>query len=266
MKQKNKAEQAARDEVIIGRQPVLEALRRRNLRKVFLAAGLKGEIVSDIMREARRQGLTPEIMGRQDLNRLAAGGRHQGVAALALPFPYLSLGELLVRLKGVPGAPFLIMLDHLQDPQNLGSLLRTADAAGMQGVIIPEDRCVKITPAVRKVAAGAAERLPVARVVNLVDATEHLKEKGFWIYGAEADGELPYYRVDYSGPFVLVVGSEGKGIARLLREKCDGIISIPMLGPGGSLNAAVAAAVIIYTAAARREGWERENDLQGPGS
>ncbi len=122
-------------------------------------------------------------------------------------------------------------------------------------MIIPEDRSVRVTPAVRKVAAGAAERLPVARVVNLVDAARRLKEKGFWIYGAGAEGELPYYRVDYRSPFVLVVGSEGKGLTRLLREQCDGIISIPMPGGGGSLNAAVAAAVILYAAAAQREGW-----------
>ncbi len=251
--------------MIIGRQPVLEALRHGNLQRVFLAAGQKGEIINEISQEARRRGLPLQVVERRDLARMAGGGSHQGVAALAPPFSYLSLGGLLERLKRDSGAPFLIMLDHLQDPQNLGSLLRTADAAGMQGMIIPEDRSVKITPAVRKVAAGAAERMPVARAVNLVDAIGRLKDEGFWIYGAEADGDMPYYRVDYSGPFVLVVGSEGKGISRLLREKCDGIISIPMLGAGGSLNAAVAAAVIIYTAAARREGWvpgSGENNAQ----
>lgn len=179
------------------------------------------------------------------------------MAALAFPFSYLQLEELLRRVEAIPAGPFLIMLDHLQDPQNFGSLLRTAEAAGMHGMIIPEDRSVQITPAVRKVASGAAERLPVARVVNLVDAVRRLKEAGFWIYGAEADGALPYYRVDYRGPFVLAVGSEGRGLSRLLRESCDGIISIPMRGKGGSLNAAVAAAVIIYAAAAHREGWGR---------
>ncbi len=196
-----------------------------------------------------------EYVPGSELDRLARGGKHQGVVALAPPFRYLSLGELLKQAKTITSAPFLIICAHLQDPQNLGSLLRTADAAGMHGIIIPEDRSVKVTPAVRKVAAGAAERLPVARVVNLVSAVGQLKEAGFWIYGAEADGADPYYNVDYSGPFALVIGSEGKGLSRLLRRHCDGTISIPMRRGTGSLNAAVAAAVIIYAAAAQREGW-----------
>lgn len=255
MKKANRTEPAGKGELVIGRQPVLEALRRGNLQRVYLAAGQKGEIINHITRAAQQQGLPLEVISRNELSRLAGGGNHQGVAALAPPFQYLSLRELLDRVKAITGAPFLIMLDHLQDPQNFGSLLRTADAAGMHGVIIPEDRSVRITPAVRKVAAGAAERVPVARVINLVDAIQQLKDEGFWIYGAEADGKLPYYRADYRGSFVLVVGSEGNGLSRLLRGRCDGIISIPMRGQGGSLNAAVAAAVIIYTAAAQREGW-----------
>ncbi|MGB4124794.1 MAG: 23S rRNA (guanosine(2251)-2'-O)-methyltransferase RlmB [Dethiobacteria bacterium] len=239
----------------MGRQPVLEALRRGQLRLIYLAAGQKGKIINQITRAARQQGLPLEVISRSELSRLADGGNHQGVAARARPFKYLTLTGLLDRVKVLTADPFLIMLDHLQDPQNFGSLLRTADAAGMHGVIIPKDRTVKITPAVRKVAAGAAERLPVAQVVNLVDAIRQLKEAGFWLYGAEADGMLPYYQVDYRGSFVLAVGSEGKGLSRLLREHCDGVISIPMRGEGGSLNAAVAAAVIIYAAAAQREGW-----------
>ncbi|NLA05516.1 MAG: 23S rRNA (guanosine(2251)-2'-O)-methyltransferase RlmB [Firmicutes bacterium] len=241
----------------MGRRPVLEALRRGHLQRIYLAAGQKGEIIGQIDRAARQQGLPLKIVPRTALNRLSGGGNHQGVVALASPFGYLDLDAMIERSKAVSRHPFLIALDHLQDPQNFGSLLRTADAAGMHGVIIPEDRSVSITPAVRKVAAGAAERLPVARVVNLVRAVEQLKDAGFWIYGAAMDGELPYYRVDYSGPFVLAIGSEGRGLSRLLRERCDGTISIPMCGEASSLNAAVAAAVIIYAAAAQREGWRR---------
>lgn len=207
------------------------------------------------MRIARRQGLPLEYVPGSELDRLAGGARHQGVVALAPPFRYRTLGELLEETGAISRAPFLIICDHLQDPQNLGSLLRTADAAGMDGIIIPEDRSVKVTPTVRKVAAGAAERLPVARVVNLASAAGQLKEAGFWIYGAEADGAEPYYHVDYRGPFALIVGSEGKGLSRLLRRRCDGTIAIPMRRGVGSLNAAVAAAVIIYAAAAQREGW-----------
>lgn len=255
MKRAKKSEPEGGGDLVIGRRPVLEALRRGNLQQVYLAAGQKGETISLIAREARQQGLLLKEITREELNRLAGGGNHQGVAALAPPFPYLSLGELLDRLKAVTRDPFLVILDHLQDPQNLGSLLRTADAAGMHGIVIPEDRSVKITPAVRKVAAGAAERLPVARVVNLVNAIQHLKDEGFWVYGASADGTLPYFKVDYRCSFALVVGSEGKGLSRLIREKCDGTLSIPMHGEGGSLNAAVAGALILYAAAAQREGW-----------
>ncbi|HOJ83332.1 MAG TPA: 23S rRNA (guanosine(2251)-2'-O)-methyltransferase RlmB [Bacillota bacterium] len=255
MKIKRRPELPGKDDLVIGRRPVLEALRSGSLQQVYLAAGQKGEIIDQISREARSQGLPLEVIPRRELHRLTDGGNHQGVAAQARPFPYLKIEELLEKVYALTGAPFLILLDHLQDPQNLGSLMRTAEVAGMDGIIIPQDRSVKITPAVRKVAAGAAERLPVARVVNLVDAVRQLKKEGFWVYGTAADGPLPYYRADYRVPFVLVIGSEGKGISRLLRESCDGIISIPMRGPGGSLNAAVAAAVIIYAAAAQREGW-----------
>lgn len=244
------------DELIIGRQAVLEALRRGRLEKLYFTAGQRGETMAQILQLAGQRKVPLKEVPRAELNRLAAGGKHQGVVARAPSFAYCTLGELLGESGSSTEGPFFIMLDHLQDPQNLGSLLRTADAAGMDGMIIPQDRSVKITPAVRKVAAGAAERMAVARVVNLADAVEQLKENGFWIYGAEADGTLPYYRVDYRGPFVLAVGSEGQGLSRLLRERCDGIISIPMRGAGGSLNAAVAAAVIIYAAACQREGWE----------
>lgn len=234
---------------------MLEALRCRHLERLYLSDGQRGETIDQILRLAGEQKVPLKVVLRSELNRLTGGGKHQGVVALAPPFSYCPLGELLEKSGSGSTGPFLVMLDHLQDPQNFGSLLRTADAAGMDGVIIPRDRSVRITPAVRKVAAGAAERLPVARVVNLADAVEQLKQSGFWIYGAEADGTLPYYQVDYRGSFVLAVGSEGQGLSRLLRERCDGIISIPMRGAGGSLNAAVAAAVIIYAAACQREGW-----------
>ena len=239
----------------MGRQPVLEALRRGRLLRLYLASGQKGAVVEQIIRAARQQNLSPQFVSRSVLQKLSGGGNHQGVVALAPPFKYLSLAGLMERSEAISGDPFFIVLDHLQDPQNFGSLLRTADAAGMHGVIIPEDRSVKVTPTVRKVAAGAAERLPVARVVNLVRAVEQLKDAGFWVYGAEAEGKTPYYQVDFSGPFVLVIGSEGKGLSRLLRERCDGTVSIPMRGRAGSLNAAVAAAVLLYAAAAQREGW-----------
>jgi 23S rRNA (guanosine2251-2'-O)-methyltransferase len=148
------------------------------------------------------------------------------------------------------------MLDHLEDPQNLGAVMRTADAAGVNGIIIPSHRAAGVTAAVRKVAAGAAERIPVAMVGNLNHAAEALKKEGYWLYAAEADGEEEYYRADYRRPLVLVVGSEGKGLSRLLRQNCDVTLSIPMPGTAaGSLNVAAATAVLVYAVLAQREGW-----------
>lgn len=258
MKKAGRKETATPENMIIGRQSVLEALRHGHLLKVFMAAGLKGDPVDKISSLARQKGVPLSLVSREELDNLVRGAvNHQGVAALAPPFRYLSLAELIKSAKSSAANPLLIALDHLQDPQNLGSIIRTADAAGVQGMIIPELRSVGITPSVRKVAAGAVERTRVARVKNLVRALQELKQEGFWIYGAEADGKVPYFQADYRVPLVLVAGSEGRGLSRLVRRHCDQTISIPMQGAAGSLNVAVAAAVLIYTAVGRREGWYR---------
>jgi 23S rRNA (guanosine2251-2'-O)-methyltransferase len=255
---KQNFEPAARgEELIAGRQTVVEALRHGTPLRIFLDEGLKGAIINEITLLARQRKVPVERLSRaQFLEKAGDISGNQGVAALVAAFRYCSLDEIISISRSPSGPPFLIMLDHIEDPHNLGAVMRTADAAGVHGLIIPNQRAAGVTAAVRKVAAGAAERMPVALVSNLNQAAERLKKEGFWLYGAEADGEKDYYQVDYDLPLVLVIGSEGKGISRLLRQNCDLILTIPMPGAAaGSLNVSAAAAVLIYAALSRRKGW-----------
>jgi len=245
-----------REEIIAGRQAVLEALRHSKPATILLAEGQKGAVINEITLLARQRKVSVKRLSRTEFDQTAGDiSGNQGVAACVSPFRYCSLSRLIDMARESKEEPFLIMLDHLEDPQNLGAIMRTADAAGVHGLIIPDKRAVGVTAAVRKVAAGAAERMPVALAGNLNRTTEMLKKEGFWLYGAEADGREPYYRADYRRPLVLVIGSEGKGLSRLLRQNCDLILSIPMPGKTGSLNVAASAAILTYAALAHREGW-----------
>ena len=245
-----------KEELIAGRQAVVEALRHSKPVRILLAEGQKGAVINEITLLARQRKVPVKHLNRNEFDQLAGEvAGNQGVAALVLPFKYFSLSRLIEEARKSLEEPFLIMLDHLEDPQNLGAVMRTADAAGVHGLIIPDKRAAAVTAAVRKVAAGAAERLPVALAGNLNRATELLKREGFWLYGAEANGDKPYYQADYRRPLVLVIGSEGKGLSRLLRQNCDMILSIPMPGAAGSLNVAASTAILTYAALANREGW-----------
>lgn len=244
------------EDLVVGRQAVLEVLRRGSPLKVVIAPGQKGKIVQEITAQARRKNVPLEILPCRAFDAfICRASGHQGVAALVKPFPYRTLAELSALAGAAGEPPFLLFLDHLQDPHNLGAVLRTAHAAGVHGVVIPGRRAAPVTFTVRKVAAGAAETLPVARVVNLSRSLEELKKQGYWIYGADADGAIPYYRTDFNRPLVLVLGSEGKGLSPVVRTCCDQILSIPMRRNAGSLNVSVAAGVLIYAAAAQRGGW-----------
>lgn len=246
-----------KEELIGGRHAVLEALRTGKPHRIIMAEGQKGAIIDEITALAGQKAVRVELLSKVDFNN-AAGNipGNQGVTAVVSPFAYCSLAEIITLAKSTAKEPFLMMLDHLEDPHNLGAVMRTADAAGVHGLIIPSQRAAGVTATVRKVAAGAAERMPVALVGNLNQAAVTLKEKGFWLYGAEANGDHDYYRADYCLPLVLVIGSEGRGISRLLRQNCDLLISIPMPGTSaGSLNVSAAAAVLVYTALSQREGW-----------
>ncbi len=162
---------------------------------------------------------------------------------------------MLAGLSPAQDPPLLVLLDHLQDPQNLGAIIRTAHFAGAGAVVIPKRRAVQVTPAVRKAAAGAAEIVPLVQVTNLVQAVKLLKQEGYWIYGVEIDGDLPYYQADYRIPLALIMGSEGRGLSPLVRRHCDRVLYIPMAGCGGSLNVSVAAAIVIFAACGQRQGW-----------
>ncbi len=247
------------DELIGGRQAVLAAIRYGTVKRILLTDDSRGEIITELLALAATNKITVERLKKEAfLDQAGFISGHQGVAALVPPYRYCDLDQLITASHSQASHPFLLMLDHLEDPQNLGAIMRTADATGIDGLIIPDRRAAGVTAAVRKVAAGAAERVRVAQVTNLSQAAARLKEEGFWLYGAEADGDMPYYRADYRLPLVLVIGSESKGLSTLLRKNCDRTISIPMPGQAvGSLNVSAAAAVLIYAAMGQREGWSK---------
>jgi 23S rRNA (guanosine2251-2'-O)-methyltransferase len=243
-------------ETIYGRNVVCECLRagRRRVYKLFLAQGVEeAGPVAEVVALAHRAKVTIERVERAALDRIGAVN-HQGVAAEVSAYPYTHLGEILTRAEERDEPPFLLLLDCLEDPQNLGTLLRTAEVVGVHGIVIPKRRAVGVTPAVANVSAGATEHLRVTRVTNVARAIGELKERGVWVIGLE---DLPqaqlYSQFDLSGPLALVVGSEGRGVRRLVLESCDAVLRLPMRGHIGSLNAAVAGSIALYEAWRQRE-------------
>lgn len=240
------------NDIIYGRNIVLEALRSGRVEKIFLVEGTKGA-AARLRQEALARGIPLSPVTRQELDRLTKTDAHQGVAAQVTPFRYVGLEEIMAAAQERGEAPLLLILDCVQDPQNLGTLLRTAEAAGAHGVIIPKHRAVGVTPAVEKASAGAVEHLRIAQVTNLRQSIDRLKDKGIWVAGVEDVPEAtPYWLADLTGPLALVVGSEGRGISRLVRQSCDFMISLPMRGKVTSLNAAVAGSIVLYEAMRQR--------------
>lgn len=240
-------------ELVIGRHPVFEALRAgRRVARLLVAADGPSEAGRNVLKLAAERGVPVERVPREQLDRLA--DHHQGVIAEAAPYAYADFEALLAAVRAAPPErpPLLVAVDALQDPQNFGSLLRTALAVGANGVLLPERRAVSVTPAVGRASAGAIEHLPIARVVNLHRALERLKEAGLWIVGLDAEGREVYDRVDLTVPLVVVVGAEGRGLGRLTAESCDLLVRLPMLGPLDSLNAAVAGSILLYEAMRQR--------------
>ena len=237
-------------EILYGRQPVREALRarRRQTFKLLLAQGLRPTgIVGEIVTLAREAGVPVQEVDRRELDRLGDELNHQGLAAEVSAYPYVDLPDLLQAAQQAGEPPFLLLLDHLRDPQNLGSLLRSAEAAGVHGVVIPGRRAAGVTPAAVRASAGAAEHVPVAQVTNLVQAMKSLQAEGVWLAGLEALPEAQLYaEADLTGPLGLVVGSEGQGLARLVRETCDLLLRLPLYGQVESLNVGVAGAIALY--------------------
>lgn len=232
---------------LAGRNPVTEALKAgRPLEKVLIAEGVKSARIAHLTKLAREQGVVTQRVKRQKLDQLTGGAVHQGIVAIGAPHRYSELQEVLTAAEKKSESPFLIVLDQLKDPHNLGSILRTADAAGADGVIIPKRRAAGLTGTVAKTAAGAVEYVPVVRVTNLSRTLQTLKAHGFWITGAEATADKLYTEVDYTISTALVFGSEGKGISRLVRENCDYLVHLPMRGEVNSLNVSVAAGLLMY--------------------
>jgi len=234
------------DTAIPGRRAVLEALRAgRPIRKILLSRTAHGAAVRDIAHEAKRRGIVVQFVDPRRLDDLVRGA-HQGVIALTAARPMVSVDDILenARVKGEP--PFVLVLDGVEDPANLGALIRTAEGAGVHGVIIPKHRAAGLTPAVARTSAGAVEHVPVAAVTNLVRTLEDLKQAGLWVVGAAPDAKDVYHAVRLVPPLAVVMGGEERGLRRLVREHCDLLVRLPMRGKVASLNVSVAAGVLLF--------------------
>ena len=242
------------EDVIVGRNAVTEALKSgRAVNRLLVAEGDGQGSIREIVRLARESGAIVETVARSKIEAAARGFRHQGVLAYTSPVDYMPLDELLEAARAKSDAPFLLLLDELEDPHNLGAILRTADAVSVDGVLIPRRRSCPLSATVAKTSAGAVEYVPVARIGNIAQTIKALKDEGFWIIGADMDGTADYFDADLTGATVLVVGSEGRGISRIVRDNCDILVRIPMLGKINSLNVSVAGAVLMYESLRQRQ-------------
>jgi len=240
--------------VVYGVHPVREALRAGRVQALFVAEGEVGPTLREIDDAAKKAGVAPVPQPRAALDELAHHGVHQGAVAIVGEYAFATLDDVLgvAKRAGVP--PFVLVLDSVQDPQNLGALVRTAHVAGAHGVVVPKDRAVGVTPTVVKASAGATEHMKIAQVVNVARALEELKEAGLWIAGAVAAGGTEPWKVDLTGPIGLVLGAEGKGIRPLVLRGCDLLIRIPMFGRVASLNVSAAGAILLYETVRQRAG------------
>jgi 23S rRNA (guanosine2251-2'-O)-methyltransferase len=251
-----RAPRSAHAEYIYGRNAVREALRaqRRSLRRLLLAEGVReGGPITELLALAQAAKTVVEQIERRELDALTEGANHQGVALEAGPYRYAQLDEMLALAEQRDELPLLLLLDHVQDPQNVGTLLRTADAVGVHGVILPDRRAAGITPSVVNASSGAVEHLLIAQATNLAQTIEELKEQSIWVAGLEDDPRAQLYdsqRADL--PLALVVGAEGPGLSRLVRDRCDFLIKLPMAGHVASLNAATAGSIALYSLWRRR--------------
>lgn len=242
------------EDIIAGRNAVSEALRSgRTIDSLYVVRGTHTGSLSVLIAKAKENGIAVKEADSKKLDFMCGNANHQGIVAVAAVKEYATVDDIfqLAQERGEP--PFFIIADELEDPHNLGAILRTAECAGAHGVIIPKRRSVGLTYAVGKASAGAVEYVPVARVTNISSVIDELKQRGIWIYAADMDGE-PWCSVDYSGPVALVIGSEGSGVSRLVKEKCDFVISLPMKGKINSLNASVACGILSYEIARQRSG------------
>jgi len=234
------------EEIIVGRNPVIEALHSgRPVNKVLISDQLNKNTERELQSAVKRANTILQKVPKQRLDQISKG-KHQGIIAFVTSYEYSSVEEILERAKMKEESPFLIILDEIEDPHNLGAILRTADATGVHGVIIPKRRAVGLTETVAKASAGAIEHVPVARVTNIADTIEQLKQENIWVVGTDEKGSKDYRTLDGETAIALVIGNEGKGVSRLVKKKCDWMIHLPMKGSIPSLNASVASSVLMY--------------------
>ena len=252
-KNQRPAQEAEADGLIEGRNAVIEALRAgTTIDKIYIARGETDAALGHIASAAREKGVVVVEADRRKLDGMSRTKSHQGVVAIAAVREYADVDDILAAARERGEAPLIVVCDELSDPHNLGAVIRTAECAGAHGVIIPKRRSAGLTAIVAKTSAGAVSYLPVARVPNLTAALKELKGQGLWVFGADAGGGTSLYEADLKGPAAIVIGSEGDGMGRLVRESCDFLVSIPMKGSISSLNASAAAAILLYEAVRQR--------------
>ena len=253
---KNKAGESASldlpEDLVAGRNAVMEALKgTRSVNKLMIANGNNEGSIKEIIAVAKEKHINIQFVEKSKLDNMVRGIRHQGVVAQVAPVAYVELEDILQIARDKNEPPFIVLLDELEDPHNLGAILRSADAAGVHGVLIPKRRSCPLSATVAKTSAGAVEYVPVARIGNVVQTIRQLKDEGLWVAAADMDG-TDYYEADLTGALLLIIGSEGHGVGRLVKEQCDFVVKIPMVGKINSLNASVAGSILMFEAMKQR--------------
>jgi 23S rRNA (guanosine2251-2'-O)-methyltransferase len=238
------------DQYIAGRQPILEALKSRQpIEQILILHGTTGPQIQQINKLAREQRILVKEADKERFREISGEAVTQGVLAVVNDYPYVEIEDILAIAKAKDAKPFLLVLDEIEDPHNLGALIRTAECAGVHGVIIPRHHAASVNQTVVKTSAGATSHMAIARVTNIAQTLEELKKAGVWIVGTDMGAEKKYYELDYSGAIAVVIGNEGSGMRRLVKEKCDFLVNIPMHGKIASLNASVAGGLVLFEAA-----------------
>ena len=250
--------------IIAGRQPVIEALKSQSVmvEKIYILYGVRGSPIDKIKNLARKKGVPFTEINKQKFRELASNTTTQGVIAVLSEAKYITVDDILEVSKQRNEAPFLLVLDEIMDPQNFGALIRTAECAGVHGIIATKHHSTVISSTVAKASAGAVAHMGIARVTNLAKTLDELKEKGIWVVGLDPNAPKYYYEVDYTLPVAIVIGNEGKGLRFLTKQKCDFLVKIPMFGKVESLNASVAGALVMYEVIRARQLQKRQNNLQ----
>jgi 23S rRNA (guanosine2251-2'-O)-methyltransferase len=235
------------EELIGGKHSVLEAIKAgRTINKIWIADSVQKQNSAPIVAEAKSSGIIVQYVDKRKIDQMLEGINHQGIVAQVASYDYVEVEDLLAIATEKSQVPFILILDEIEDPHNLGSIIRTADCTGVHGIIIPKRRSAGLTATVSKISAGAVEYVPVARVTNIAQTIEQLKEKGIWVAGTDVSAKQDVYQTDFKMPIALVIGNESTGIGRLIKEKCDFLVKLPMEGHINSLNASVAAGVMMY--------------------